>query len=233
MYDIHSEIKKYYEEWWENPLDPRNIIFKKLNRVVFERLPQGEGKRALDVGSGKGTIVSFLLQKGYQVTAIELNENFSMGLKQKFPEVEVIEGDFNSVSINGTFDIVTAIEFIQNFDREELNKFLKKVATLTDQFIINISNKNSLHGFWTAFRGFQKSFVHTYTPKEVKEMLEETGFQVTYKRGIGLLTPITLLSNFRFKIIPSWLAKTLNIMGDLIFPKICHLYYLEAKIKNI
>jgi len=229
MYDIHNEIKRYYEEWWENPLDPRDIIFKELNKLVFERLPQGEGKRALDVGSGKGAIVSFLLQKGYQVTAVELNENFVMGLRERFPEIEVIEGDFNSVSINGTFDVVTAIEFIQNLDSEALRRFLRKVATLTDQLIINISNKNSLHGFWTAFRGFQKSFVYTYTPKEVEGILGETGFQVTYKRGIGLLTPITLLSNFRFKIIPSWLARIVNPIGDKIFPRVCHLYYLEAK----
>lgn len=229
MKDLHTEIKKYYEEWWENPKDPRDIIFKKLNALVFERLPQGNGKRALDIGSGKGTIVSFLCQKDYQVTAVELNENFTNNLRQRFPEVKVIEGDVNSIPINDTFDIVTAIEFIQNLDREELNKFFRKIATITNNLIINISNKNSLHGFWTAFRGFQKPFVYTYTPKEIESILEEADFRVTYKRGIGLLTPITLLSNFRFKIIPIWIAKILNTIGDFTFPKICHLYYIEAK----
>lgn len=232
MHDIQSDMKKYYADWWENPRDPRTAIFDKLNRVVFERFSQGDGKSALDVGSGRGRIISFLRGKGYQVTGVELNENFAEGLRRNFPDVEVIEGNFNAVPIHGTFDMVTAIEFIQNLDREALQTFLEKVSKLTDRLIVNISNKNSLHGFWTAFRGFQKPFVHTYTPEEIERMLEEINFQVTYTRGVGFLTPITLLSNFRWTIIPAWIAKTLNTIGDVIFPKLCHLYYLEAKRKD-
>lgn len=228
MHDIHKDIKEYYEQWWENPLDPRNVIFKKLNSVMLERIPKGDGKRALDIGSGKGTIVSFLRRKGYHVTAVELNENFTKILKRNFPEIKVIRGDFNSVNISGTFDIVTAIELIQNLDGEALRKFLKKVSTLTERLVINISNRNSLHGFWTAFRGFQKSFVYSCTPKEIERMCQETGFEVSYTRGIGLFTPITLFPNFRWKIIPVWTAKALNTIGDPIFPRLCHLYYLEA-----
>lgn len=227
--DAHHGIKKYYEEWWENPLDPRSFIFQSLNKLVFERLPIGKGKTALDVGSGKGTIVSLLCEKAYQVTSVELNEKFCSILKRKFPEIEVIKGDFNSISINCYYDIVSAIEFIQNLDRKSLNIFFKKVASLTDNFILNISNKNSLHGKWVAFRGFQNSFVYTYTPYEIEKNLEELGFQVTYKKGIGILTPITLFPNFRFKIIPIWLAKSFNSVGDILFPEKCHLYYIEAK----
>jgi SAM-dependent methyltransferase len=232
MHDIQTDMKKYYEEWWENPSDPRNVIFKKLNRELLGRFPQGEGKRALDVGSGKGTIVSFLRSKGYRVTAVELNENFTNGLKKDFPELEVIGGDFNTVPIHGAFDVVTAIEFIQNLDREALYTFLQKVAALTDSLFINISNRSSLHGFWTTFRGFQKPFVYTYTPEEIEGMLEKIGFRVTYRRGIGFLTPITLLANFRLTVIPAWIAKTVNTIGDRIFPRLCHLYYLEAKRNN-
>jgi len=229
MNEPKSEIKRYYEEWWENPNDPRDIIFKKLNSIVLERLPHGKGKKALDIGSGKGTIVSYLLQKGFKVTALDLNENFTQELKQKFPEIEVIKGDFNEVRIKETFDIITAIEFIQNLDIEALGKFFRKVADLTDTLIINISTRNSLHGFWTAFRGFQKSFVHTYTSGEIERMLEDVGFQITYRRGVGFITPLTLFSGFKFKIIPICVAKFINPIGDRLFTKKCHLYYLEAK----
>jgi len=229
MRDIQREMKEYYEEWWENPLDPRGVIFKKLNRVVFERLPRGEGKKALDVGSGRGTIVSFLRRKGYQVTAVELNENFTQRLRQEFPEVEVLEGDIDSVPIDGRFDVVTAIEFVQNLNRETLNGFLKKIARVTGRLVMNISNRNSLHGFWTSFRGFQKPFVYTYTPEEIKNALGEIRFQSTYTRGIGLLTPITLLPDFRVKVVPISLARAISRVGDPLFPRRCHLYYLEAE----
>ncbi len=226
---LFDDIKNYYEEWWENPNDPRTIIFQQLNAVVLEKLPPGKGQSALDVGAGKGTIVNYLRHKGYRVTAVELNENFVHYLKQQFPDVEVIQGDINSVSLKGTFSLVSAIEFIQNLDRASLEKFFQKVGSLTNHIILSVSNKNSLHGFWAVFRGFIKSFVHVYTPKEVERMLRQAGFQVTDSKGIGFLTPITLLANFRFQIVPKWLVKMVNPVADRVFPRLCHLYYLEAK----
>jgi SAM-dependent methyltransferase len=229
---VKEALKRYYEEWWENPKDPRSVIFDKLNKIVSERLPNGIGKKALDVGAGKGKIVSFLLQKGYKVTAVELNENFVANLKQRFPDIEVINGDFNSISINRRFDLVTAIEFIQNLDEEKLINFLKKVSTLTDNLIFNISNRHSLHGFWVALRHFQNPFVYTYTPEEIEAIVKSIRFEISYQKGIGLITPITLLREFKFKLIPSWLAKGVNLIGDPIFPKMCHLYYFELKKKG-
>lgn len=226
---LRDDIKNYYEKWWENPDDPRDMIFKQLNAVVLEKLPPGKRQKALDVGAGKGTIVNYLRQKGYRVTAVELNEKFAQDLKLKFPDVEVVPGDFNAVSLNGNFSLVSAIEFIQNLDREALQRFFKKVGTLTNHVILSVSNKNSLHGFWAVFRGFIKPFVHVYTPQEVERMLRAAGFKITNTKGIGFLTPITLLSNFRFQLVPKWLVKIVNPIADRIFPKWCHLYYLEAK----
>jgi len=226
---LFDDIRNYYEKWWENPDDPRDIIFKQLNAVVLEKLPPGKGQKALDVGAGKGTIVNYLRQKGYRVTAVELNEKFVQDLKQKFPDVEIIPGDFNAVSLNGNFSLVSAIEFIQNLDRGALERFFQKVGTLTNHVILSVSNKNSLHGFWAVFRGFIKPFVHVYTPQEVERMLQAAGFKITSTRGIGFLTPITLLSNFRLQLVPEWLVKIVNPIADRIFPKLCHLYYLEAK----
>ncbi len=224
-----DDIKNYYETWWENPDDPRDIIFKQLNATVLGKLPEGNGQKALDVGAGKGTIVNYLRQKGYRVTAVELNEKFAHHLRRNFPDVEVVQGDFNAVSLNGTFGLVSAIEFIQNLDRQALGKFFQKLGTLTNHVILTVSNKNSLHGFWAVFRGFIKSFVHVYTPKEVDRMLQATGFQITATKGIGFLTPITLLSNFRLQIVPNWLVRIVNPVADKIFPRLCHLYYVEAK----
>ena len=227
--DAHREMKQYYEEWWENPRDPRDFVFRQLNALVMRRLPQGRGKTALDVGSGKGAIVSMLRRKDYVVTAVELNETFARRLREHFPEARVIEGDVNSIVLDTAVDVVTAIEFIQNLDEAGVRKFLGKAAQVTAYVVVSISNRHSMHGLWTAYRQFQKSFVYTYTPKQIESMLEETGFDVTYRKGIGLLTPITLLPDFRLTVVPIWLAKVVNLVGDMILPRICHLYYLEAR----
>lgn len=224
-----GDIKTYYEEWWENPRDPRDRVFRRLNRLILKKLPPGEGKEALDVGAGRGTIVDFLRQKGYRAAAVEFNENFVRELRQRFPDVEVIEGDFIGLAIGRTFDLVTAVEFIQNLNREDLQSFFRKVAALTDHLILTVSNKNSLHGFWAVFRGFIKPFVHVYTPKEVESLIRGAGFEIVSRRGIGLLTPITLFADFRWKLIPVWLTTLINPWADRLFPRRCHLYYLEAR----
>ena len=228
MTDDHGEMKQYYEEWWENPKDPRDFIFKQLNDLVMQRLPEGAGKTALDIGSGKGAIVSMLRRKDYRVTALELNDTFARDLRTRFPEVSVMEGDIRAIELRTPVDTVTAMEFLQNLDEASVRDFLRKVAGVTPRIVLSISTKYSIHGVWTAYRRFQKSFVYTYTPRQIESMLADVGFEVTYGRGIGLLTPITLLSEFRLRIIPAWLAKFVNLVGDTILPRMCHLYYLEA-----
>ena len=88
-----DEIKEYYSESWENPKEIRNVIFDSLNELVKERLPPGDGKKALDIGSGHGRIVSYLVERGYDVTAMDFNEDFCEELKIKFPNVQMLQED--------------------------------------------------------------------------------------------------------------------------------------------
>ena len=99
---------------------------------------------------------------------------------------------------------------------------------MTKTLLINISNKNSLHNNWIEKRGFKKDFVFNYTPDEFDEYLEDAGFHIVYRRGIGLVTPISLFSGFRGKLIPIWFAKMINKLLDRYMTKKCHLYYVEA-----
>jgi cyclopropane fatty-acyl-phospholipid synthase-like methyltransferase len=222
-----QEVKSYYSEWWENPKDIRNAVFESLNQHVKQRIPPGRGKRALDVGSGRGRIVSYLIEKGYDVSAVEFNEEFVAGLKARFPSVRVVLEDVRNINFSGSFDIVTCIELAQNLNKAELLAFLSKLARVTQLLLINISNRNSFHSRWVEFRRWKADFVFNYTPKEFEGILQQAGFDIKHRRGIGLITPISLFKGFKGKLVPIWLAKTANKL-DPLFPKICHLYYVEA-----
>lgn len=222
-----EEIKRYYSEWWENPKDIRNVVFDKLNQYVRMRLPPGKGRKALDIGSGHGRIVSYLIEKGYEVTAVEFSEEFINEIRAKFPEVKVTLGDVRNINFDAKFDIVTCIELVQNLDKKDLLNLLVKLAGTTKFLLINISNKNSFHARWVKFRGWANRFVFAYTPKEFDQLLEQAGFTITHRRGIGLITPVSLFKNFKGKLIPVRLAKVINKL-DLYATRICHLYYVEA-----
>jgi len=222
-----EEIKKYYSVWWENPRDIRNVVFERLNEYVRQRMPPGSGRKALDIGSGHGRIVSYLLEKGYEVTAVEFNEEFVAELKNKFPNIQVISEDVSNIEVKERFNVITCIELVQNLDAAELSTLLSKLAGITSLLLVNMSNRNSLHSRWVELRGWTNSFVFNYTPREFEQILEESGFEIVHRRGIGLLTPVSLFKDFRVKLIPSGLAKAVNNL-DGYMSKVCHLYYVEA-----
>ena len=222
-----EDIKQYYSEWWENPKDIRNMVFNKLNDYVKQRIPHGSGKKALDIGSGHGRIVSYLTEKGYRVAAVEFNEEFVAELKTNFAGVEVICEDIRNMDFCEKFDVVTCIELVQNLDRDDLPALLAKLSRITKLLLINLSNGNSLHARWVSLRGWRNSFVFNYTPKELEQVLNQAGFDIVHRRGIGLITPISLFNDFKVKLIPVWLAKVVNKL-DALAPKMCHLYYIEA-----
>ena len=182
-------------------------------------------KKALDIGSGKGRIVSYLVEKGYDVTAVDLNRAFCENLQREFPSVRVLHGDIRALDFDGDerFDLTTCIELVQNLDKNELLSMVTKLSTITKQLLINISNKNSFHAFWVRQRGWQKSFVFTYTPRDFEHVLRNAGFDITYARGVGLITPVSLFKEFRGKLIPIWLAQSINKF-DFCFNSFCHAY---------
>lgn len=199
MNQIDEAVKKYYSEWWENPEDIRKVVFESLNEYVRQRIPPG--KKALDIGSGHGRIVSYLVEKGYEVTAVEFNEEFTTELRSKFPQVRAISEDVRNIEFKESFDVVTCVELVQNLDRVELLALLAKLAGVTKSLLINMSNKNSFYARWLEFRRFRAHFVFNYTPKEFEQILRQAGFDIVHRRGIGLITPISLFNNFRVKLI--------------------------------
>ena len=228
MVDYTGEIKKYYKEWWENPKDIRNVVFNSLNEYVRERIPPGSGKKALDIASGHGRIVSYLVEKGYDVTAVEFNEEFVTDLKSKFPSIKVIPEDVQNINLDEKFDLVTCIEFAPLLNETELLNFLSRIAKVTPLLLINMSNRNSLHGRWVKLRRWQNDFIFDYAPKRFERLIEESGFEIVHRKGIGLVTPISLFKDFKGKFIPKWLAMAINNRLDNYFPRMCHLYYVEA-----
>jgi len=222
-----NSMAKYYTEWWENPSDPRGQVFAKLNKLVESRIPDGHGKTALDLGSGGGAIIEMLLKKGYNVTSIEYNEAAVKKLKERFPDVNIIQADLNVWQPEKQYDLVTALELVQNFTPEELTRLIAKMHQAGNKVLTSMPNLNSLQGRWVTWRKFKASFVHLYTVPQFENIIAQNNFKIVYRSGVGFLMPITLLNNFRIKLIPRPIVNLFNKVLDPMFPKLCGLYYVE------
>jgi len=220
-------IKSYYQEWWENRRDIRNVIFERLNHRVRARIGSAQNLRAVDLGSGKGRIVSMLLDAGAKVTAVEYNEALVGELRKRFPDVEVVCADIRTWEPKAEYDIATCIEVAQVLDQAELVALLRKLRPFVRRLLINISNRKSLHGTWVRLRRFQAPFIVSYEAHDLIRCLREAGYRVTHTEGVGFITPISMFREFRGVIVGRRLSERFQWLDER-FPQFCHLYMAEG-----
>jgi 16S rRNA (adenine1518-N6/adenine1519-N6)-dimethyltransferase len=79
----------------QNYLRDENIIRK----ILTEISPQTEDV-IIEIGSGEGALTSELIEKTNELIAIEIDKRNVQLLKTKFPELNLIEGDFLKIDLN-------------------------------------------------------------------------------------------------------------------------------------
>ncbi|MDZ7772238.1 MAG: 16S rRNA (adenine(1518)-N(6)/adenine(1519)-N(6))-dimethyltransferase RsmA [Balneolaceae bacterium] len=65
-----------------------NIIHK-----IADSLPAGEGDRLIEIGPGTGTLTEALLERHPDMAAVELDQRAVEVLRERFPELELVEQD--------------------------------------------------------------------------------------------------------------------------------------------
>jgi len=220
-------MNSYYDYWWENPRDVRSPIFRRLNEEVFEALRGTRGRHALDIGSGKGTIVRLLRSLGFAVTAVESNPLFARRLEDLMPEVTVVCADVRKWNPVHTYEIATCIEVAQVLSHDDLRDLLRRIRPRVGRILLNISNMWSLHGTWVRVRGFQAPFIVNYTPRDLRRIVTDSGYDIVQELGVGFVTPITMWKDFHGVIIGERTAHVFASL-DTAFPRQCHLYLVDA-----
>ncbi len=69
-------------------LNARGILARLADAACPAREPL-----AIEIGPGRGSLTEFLLERADRVVAIELDPVLAAGLRQRFPQVEVVEAD--------------------------------------------------------------------------------------------------------------------------------------------
>jgi SAM-dependent methyltransferase len=88
----------------EDPLTP--YIFKYFSR----------SGRILEAGCGAGRYVKYLHERGYDCTGIEYNQTTVENVREKWPELSVVQGDVEKMPYeNETFDGVISIGVVEHF----------------------------------------------------------------------------------------------------------------------
>ncbi|MHC1681148.1 MAG: 16S rRNA (adenine(1518)-N(6)/adenine(1519)-N(6))-dimethyltransferase RsmA [Methanomassiliicoccales archaeon] len=92
-----GELRSLLEKYGVRPSKSRGqnyLIDRRVAEREVEYLGIGENDRVLEVGPGFGILTTALLERTSKLTAIEIEEGAVRYLRDSFPQMDVIQGDF-------------------------------------------------------------------------------------------------------------------------------------------
>ncbi len=170
-----------------------------IRSYVVEWIPINKNETILEIGSGCGAITGILGEKAKKVTCIELSKKRSLINAYRNKEkknIEIIVGNFQDIEITEKYDYITLIgvfEYAASYIKsknpyDEFLNIIKKYLKPNGKIIIAIENKLGLK-YWAGckedhtgrfFDGLEdylnEDKVKTFSKRELKEILENTGF---------------------------------------------------------
>lgn len=191
-----------YSKGTENKIDI-------AEETMFLMLPNGKGRKLLDVGSGTGTISLELQKKGYEVFGLDFS---TVGVqKSREKGINAIECDLDKDGIpfeNNFFDVVWAGDVVEHvfdpiFLLKEINRVLKydgKILLSTPNDI-NIFKRISVFLYGESpqsviYRDLKICKHHTVMSLELLEyMLKEAGLS---SNNIGSIIKIPKIGRKRY-----------------------------------
>ena len=87
-----------------------------LEVQVIRRLVAPAGKKVLQVGCYSGRVMKALLGENTQLTGVELQCRKCQAIKRRFPEVQMIRGNFLKVDLFKLFDLIVFSRCLHHFD---------------------------------------------------------------------------------------------------------------------
>ena len=174
---------------------------KQIALRLVPRVPQGETRRALDVGARAGHQTRWLVSQGYIVTSIDV--------EQLFPECQVVNADERLPFADAEFDLVWCSEVIEHlrdpsFSLGELRRVTRPGGVLvltTPNSYAWLFRVIAVFGF-TPQRIQRKDHLHFFDAADIERLAPDAevyGYfpylvvKRTIRRAIGALSPTFVL----------------------------------------
>jgi ubiquinone/menaquinone biosynthesis C-methylase UbiE len=145
----------------------------------------GTGTKVLDIGGGAGFDAKYLVDKGIQVTSIDLSDKMLEVAKQVAPGVEFIKMDMRKMTFaDATFDGVWASASLLHIPKTEIEGVIDKISSILktggvtylgfkqgegEKFVVN-EGKDNLAG--------ARRFFSFYSPDEMRQIITRHNFEI-------------------------------------------------------
>lgn len=172
--------------------DPRGALLSERDRGIFLRMlpPWRDGMQVLEVGAGTGRFTIPALERGYHLTASDINESLLAALREKVSALGAgnrcriqTENMFDLSFADASLDFLYSLHVIprlQTFeDQRAAILSLARVVRPGGHLLFNYRNARSIYS--RMHRG------HMTSPRQIRQILGEAGLEIVEKRGKWLL----------------------------------------------
>jgi glutamate-1-semialdehyde 2,1-aminomutase len=216
-----SEMKSFENEFFLESFDHRVRLFSPRVDIIHDLKPSG---RLLDIGSAIGIFVEALQQKEspLDITCCDLSPEACEKLRQRYPDIDVINEDATNLTDDSGYDIVTMWDTIEHI--VDQNKMLQGVwKLLADDGIFVFSTPNTRSFEWMVAQEkhtqiLPPGHVNLMNENNIRILLERNGFELTQAHTLNASLDISYVQKWleQKKIDPS---KAGGFLAEVIFDK--------------
>ena len=172
----------------------------------------------LEVGAGIGQLSETLLQKTEikRLISIEPDARFASRLRNKFPQLELIQGTIDDVPAAVPIDTILSVNVLEHIeaDEHELSSYRRRLAERRGTLCLFVPARPEI------FAPIDRDFGHfrRYTRTELKSKLETSGFTARRLVYFNLLGYFAWWWNFHLLKKRSFAATQVQFFDRCIFP---------------
>ena len=197
-----SEMKSFENEFFRESFDHRVRLFTPRVDIIHALKPSG---RLLDIGSAIGIFVEALKRREspLDITCCDLSPEACDSLRQRYPDVRIINEDACNLANEGGYDIVTMWDTIEHI--VDQNKILQGVRRLlADDGIFVFSTPNTRSFEWLTA---QEKHTQILPPGHVNLMNENNIALLLERNGFDLAEAHTLNASLDITYVQKWLEQ--------------------------
>jgi len=208
-----EEKKQYFNHYWRTrDLPSADARSEQRAEIVYSLLNKTPSTKILDVGCGRGLVMNYLDQQGYDISGCDMASESIASLQDDGYDVFLF--DIERDELPGKYDIVLCLEVLQQiFDPvTALRKFSQN---LNDDGFLIVSVPNEFH-IWSRIKlilgsshlgHFDESHIRLFTPGRTKELFGRAGLKIEQTIPVSIVPPgnklLGAVGSFLARIMPS------------------------------
>lgn len=200
-------------------------------------LPSDKKARIVDLGCGKGFLLKFLIQEGYE-NVLGVDASIEQVEFAKSEGLRVIQADaLDFLKANRNFELAISTDVIEHLNKNEIVEFLTAIHDALGprgSVIIRTNNASSIFGTASRFMDFTHELL--FTEKSLRQVLLACGFEnisISDNKAPFGLRPKRLLRWLLLKIWRLVLATIFTLEVGVDRPRLFGTYLIAQAYKPL